>query len=113
MAPRNNSRFMFSLGLTDAQGRLYLSDRDPYRYQAFEDNRQHTVKDGETLGGLAARYFAPIDDAALLWWVIADFQPDPIIDPTLLLDTGRVLIIPSVQVLQQQILSPARAQKPS
>ena len=33
--------------------------------------------------------FAPLPLACGYWWAIADFQPDPILDPTLVLETGR------------------------
>lgn len=112
MPPRSNSRHQFSLGLTDTNGRLYLSDRDAYRFQSLPDNVQHVCIDGDTLQGLARRYFAPIPDAALLWWIIADFQPDPIIDATIALVAGQTLVIPSLRTVQQAIFSPTRAQVP-
>jgi hypothetical protein len=66
------------------------------------------VVQGDTLWGLAGRYFAPLNRACGYWWVIADFQPDPIIDPTLGLEEGRVLFIPSRRVLTDVILAQAR-----
>ncbi len=42
------------------------------------------------------------------WWVLADFQPDPIVDPTLELDVGRRLVVPSLRVLTDVILSEQR-----
>jgi hypothetical protein len=39
------------------------------------------------------------------WWAIADFQPDPVVDPTLLLEPGRRLFIPSLRVLTDVVLS--------
>lgn len=111
MPPRAMSRHQFSIGLTDTKGRLYLSDPEPYRFQSFPDNRQHVVKDGDTLQGLAARFF-PDEDAALLWWAIAWFQPDPILDPTLALEAGSTLVIPGPSALRA-IFSPLRAQAPA
>jgi hypothetical protein len=43
-----------------------------------------------------------------LWWVIADFQSDPIHDPTRKLKRGRVLIIPSERTLTEEIFSERR-----
>jgi hypothetical protein len=40
--------------------------------------------------------------------VIADFQPDPIVDPTLELELGRRLFIPSLRVLTDVILGEER-----
>jgi hypothetical protein len=57
---------------------------------------------------LAGQYFTPLPRACGFWWAIADFQPDPIIDPTLQLDVGRQLLIPSVRALTDVILGEQR-----
>jgi hypothetical protein len=83
----------------------------PYRLRALSDNRQHIVKEGDTLFSLAGRYFAPLPRPAGLWWVIADFQPDPIHDPTLALEVGRVLVVPSVRTVVEEVFSEKRRQE--
>jgi hypothetical protein len=93
--------------MRDEQGRLYLSEREPYRYRVHSDSRVHVVVQGDTLWHLAGRYFVPLPRACGYWWAIADFQPEPIIDPTLELELGRRLIIPSVRVLTDVILGEA------
>ncbi|MCZ2110357.1 MAG: hypothetical protein LC118_12450 [Dehalococcoidia bacterium] len=62
-------------------------------------HRKSDKLQGDTLEGLAGRYFAPLPRACGFWWVLADFQPDPIVDPTLELDVGRRLVVPSLRVL--------------
>lgn len=104
------SRYLNSLGLTDAEGRLFLTDPEPYRYVELTDNRFHEVRQGDTLHQLAESYFPNVKDAANLWWAIAWFQPDPIHDPTIALEPGRILVIPSERTLQERILSSSRAQ---
>lgn len=112
MPPRNNSRHLFTTAqIRNGDQRLFLSDRVPFRFVDLPDNRVHTVKRGDTLHRLAARYFAPIGElpfisAANLWWVIADFQPTPIHDPTIQLTEGAKLIIPSVRTVQERVLQP-------
>jgi len=108
MPPRRFSRFTFCAAYLDDDGRLVLTEREPFRFRAFADNRQHVVRAGETLFTLAGRYFAPLPRASGLWWVIADFQPDPIHDPTLSLELGRLVFIPSVRVLTEEVFSEAR-----
>lgn len=108
MPPRRFSRHEFARALRDGAGRLFLSDREPFRFRLFADTRIHAVKEGETLFTLAGRYFRPRPRAAGFWWVIAEFQPDPILDPTLALEPGRRLHIPSVRVLDEEILSERR-----
>ena len=111
MPPRRFSRFTFCTAFLDDEQQLVLAEREPFRFRSFSDNRQHVVQQGETLFSLAGRYFAPLPRASGMWWVIADFQPDPIHDPTLSLDLGRVLLIPSVRVLTEEIFGEARRQE--
>jgi hypothetical protein len=111
MPPRRFSRFTFSAAVLDDADRLLLTEREPYRFRALADTRQHVVQQGDTLFTLAGRYFAPLPRPAGLWWVIADFQPEPIHDPTLALDLGRLLFIPSVRVITEEIFSEARRQE--
>lgn len=108
MAPRAGSRHSFALGISDERGYRFLTEREPYRYQEHSDNRTHVVAQGDTLEGLAGRYFAPQPRACGFWWVLADYQPDPIVDPTLELEVGRRLIVPSLRVLTDVVLSEAR-----
>ena len=111
MPPRRFSRFTFSAAVLDGNERLFLTEREPFRFQSLPDNRQHVVKQGETLFTLAGRYFAPLPRACGLWWVVADFQPAPIHDPTLELENGQLLFIPSVRVVTESILSEVRRQE--
>jgi len=108
MPPQTGSRFSFCLGVLDEQGRRYLTEREPYRYRPLPDNRVHRVVDGDTLFDLAGRYFAPLPRACGYWWAIADFQPDPIVDPTIALAAGAEVIVPSLRVLTDVILAPHR-----
>jgi hypothetical protein len=89
----------------------WLSDREPFPYQPFEDNRRHVVRQGDTLWGLAARYFrlpGIIDRPSDLWSLIADFQPEPVFDPTVRLEVGRVVHIPSFRTVFERIFAESR-----
>jgi hypothetical protein len=107
MPPRSGSRFTFTLGVRDGEGRLHLTDREPYRFREHADNRVHVVVQGDTFWDLAGRYFAPLPRGCGFWWAVADFQPDPVVDPTLELEPGRRLFIPSLRVLTDVILGEA------
>ncbi len=108
MPPQTGSRFGFCLGVLDDAGRRFLTEREPCRYRRLPDNRVHQVVDGDSLFDLSGRYFAPLPRACGYWWAIADFQPDPILDPTLALETGRAIVIPATRVLTDVILAESR-----
>ena len=112
MPPRLYSRHIFSEGLLDDDERLFLTDRSPYGYRSFPDNRTHLVKEGDTLYNLAHHYFRPLPRPAGLWWVLADFQPQPVHDPTLMLQPGTVLVVPSVRTVREEILGEKRRREP-
>jgi hypothetical protein len=111
MPALRNSRYSLSATLQDADGRLYLADPDPFRYQDLPDNRYYTVAPGDTLFKIAERSFPGTADSAWLWWAICWFQPQPIHDPTIALVPGHMLVIPSERTLKEKILSSARAQR--
>lgn len=109
MPPRQHSRFTFSEGRYDEDGRLYLTEPEPYGYRDLPDNIEHVVREGDTLWTLAATYFGGrFPRPAGLWWILADFQPEPIHDPTLALVSGSVLIIPSPETVRTRIFSERR-----
>ena len=105
MPPHVGSRFSFSTALEDDAGRLYLTGREPYRFTEHPDTRVHRVVDGDSLFTLAGRYFEPLPRACGYWWAIADFQPAPVLDPTLMLEPGSALYIMSLRVLTDVVLA--------
>lgn len=108
MPPRLMSRHTFSTAYTDALGCLVLTDPVPFRYKSYSDNRFHTVTSGETLFTIAGKVFKGFDRPNGLWWIIADFQPEPIHDPTLKIIPGTVLVIPSIRTIHEEIFSDKR-----
>jgi nucleoid-associated protein YgaU len=114
MPPRKLSRHSYVLGIADEgePDAIQLTERTPYGYRPLADTRQHVVKQGDTLWSLATRYFVGFSRPAGLWWVIADFQPDPILDPTIALSPGTVLYIPSVRTVLENIFSETRRTEP-
>ena len=108
MPPLAGSRYSFCQGFQDEQGRWMLTDREPYRFHEHADTRGHVVAQGNTLFELAGRYFAPLPRACGYWWAIADFQPVPIVDPTLALEPGTRIFIPSLRVLTDVVLGEPR-----
>lgn len=107
MPPRKYSRHQFTCGLHYGR-RLLLADRERFAYRNYRDNRVHVVKEGDTLWHLAGRYFDGVPRACGLWWIIADFQPNPIHDPTLALQPGTTLIIPSLRTVVEEVFNTKR-----
>ena len=112
-APGPGSRYAFCEAIRYDDGTVDLTRRAPFRFREIQDTRRHIVVGGETLAVLAARYFAPREDAPRLWWVIADFQPTPILDPTIALEAGAEIFVPSLRVIEEVILGERRRREHS
>lgn len=108
MPPGQYSRYLFCQGLQDTEGRLYLSERVPFRYVDRDDNIFHVAAAGETLFTLAAQTYSPLPSPAQFFWAIADYQKQPILDASLKLAVGRTIVIPSRRTLLEEILSESR-----
>lgn len=109
MPPKRYSRHELTTAIANSSGTRLLTDRVPFRYTERVDNFRHTVAASDSLFTLAGRYYKGFTKRPSgFWWVIADFQPDPILDPTLVLDEGRIIFIPSERTLREEILNPKR-----
>lgn len=108
MPPRRYSRYSYCTTIADGDGKLFLTARVPFLFRPLQDTMQYTAKDGDSLYALAAREYAGLPRPAGLWWVIADFQPERIFDPTIVLAAGQILYIPSLRVVQEQVFSSKR-----
>lgn len=106
------SRHTFTREYQDTEGNSVLTERVPFRYREYQDNISHTCDDGESLTTIAYKYYKGLvrepQSPASLWWIIADFQPNPIIDPTVQLVAGQTLIIPSTRTVIEDIFSSGR-----
>jgi hypothetical protein len=95
------SRYWACLARRDTAGRLWLDERAPVRYQDQPDHRYHQVRAGDTWWALAARYLDGVcarpDN---LWWILCEFQPTPVLDPTLAIPPGSTVVIPSIRFVR-------------
>lgn len=112
MPPLRNSRYQYSTGFTDTDGRTFLTEPPRIAYEDSIENVVHVVQSGERLQDIAHRYFgdfgSDVFPAAGLWYIVAQFQPTPIIDPTLRLKEGTRLYIPSKRYVAQRVFDPSR-----
>jgi len=109
MSARRFSRYTFAeVSADETTGRLTVRDRSRYRFENRSDLRRHVVEGGQSLFTIAERRFPGFSRGAGLWWVIADFQPSPIHDPTIAVTTGRLLFVPSEQAVLERLFSSRR-----
>lgn len=108
MPPRANSRHLLVSGVFNSDGKRFLTDRVRYFYRSLPDTIVHTALAGDTWHSIAGRYYADLPRGAGYWWAVADFQPDPVFDPTLEIVPGAKVYVPSVQTLLTRILSETR-----
>lgn len=111
MPPRRYSRHTFSTAFRTDAGLVLLTDPEPFRYKDLPDNTVHRSKQGETVFSLAGRYFRGLPRPAGLFWVIMDFQPTPIHDPTISLTNGQILFIPSIRTVVEEIFGEQRREE--
>ncbi len=102
--PSAYSRDRYCVGITDEESNLYLTDPEPFRYQDRPDNLVHVVVEGETWESIAFNEYGRED----LWWVLPDYQPEPVHDPTVALVGGSTLILPSSRVVFEEVISEER-----
>lgn len=111
MPPRKHSRHTFTAGIINADDpleRRILTDRERFTFKDRADNIQRFINEGDTLFGLAQEFYGSMPRASGLWWIVADYQPDPIHDPTIQLEPGRLIVAPSLQVVTQEVFGDAR-----
>ncbi len=108
MPPNRFSRHRFETAQTDADGKLYLSERTHFPFRDLPDNRHHVVRQGDSWWTLAATYFAGLPRPAGLWWAVADYQPTPCVDPTIALVPGTLVVVPSMRTVEEELFNERR-----
>lgn len=100
-----DSRYQDLDVLTTWDGYTITDDYVPHRFTVRDDTIVHTAGEGETWFSLAQRYYADLSDRSSgLWWILCDFQPQPVVDPTLRILPGRTVYIPSPGFVRVEIL---------
>lgn len=108
MPPRLYSRYTYSKGILDENKNLYLTRAKKFTYRERSGTIRHKINLGDTLFSLADKYYSALYRPAAFWWLIADFQPDPIHDPTISLQEGSILLIPSLRLVEEEVFNIAR-----
>lgn len=106
MNPVRGGRYARSAVLIEDDGTQRLTI--PARIRGpREDDIIHPVSAGETLETVAWLYYDGLvtDFAAnMLYWVIGDYQDDPVVDPFAILSPGSELRLPSRAVVASQVV---------
>lgn len=105
--PGAMSRYLFTTGIREGDT-TFLTERVPFRYRELADNVIHVAQAGDTWDSLAGRYYGDMPRGCGFWWAIADYQPEPVVDPTIALEPGARIVIPSQRVLTTIILGERR-----
>lgn len=102
-----NSRYRYCtvLNLGDANHTVYLDEREPFRFRDEPDNKHHTARDGDTWWGIAWKFFRSFRNPALMYWLLCEYQPEPIIDPTIKIAAGTDIVIPSDRVIRNYVFN--------
>jgi len=111
-------RNRYSLAFTDVDSdSILISPIVPFSYRELSDNILHVATKGEMLWDLAEKYYSKKGDSSLglndawsYYDIIADFQPNPIADPTLSMIGGENIYLPSIQTIKMLIENENRRQ---
>ena len=93
MPPSRDSRYLNCRAMQDTDGRWFLSLPTPVRHQILPGNRTYASLGGETWWGLAEGFYGP-GQGMKKWWHLMNFQPEPAVDPTILLAPGTQVVYP-------------------
>ena len=99
------SRYRYCNQLENENGVLFIDEREPFRYREEGDNRFYRAKEGDTWWGLAHVFFDGVQRACGLWWLLCEYQPTPVLDPTLGIEPNTLIVIPSTRVLRTQVFT--------
>lgn len=93
-------------------GRLLLNSRVPVSFREDDGNLAYTVRAGDTPWSLSFRFFrnVPTRFRSMLFFILLEFQPEPIIDPTRELAPGTTIIIPG-ETLVLELLARAATER--
>jgi len=109
MPPGQFSRHLLVTGLTRVtDGQRFLLDREPFRFVPRPDTRRIVAKGGDTWQSLAFEHLNPVSNAEQLWWVLTDFQPEPVLDPTIPPVPGTIIYIPAPEFVLSELWAESR-----
>lgn len=104
---RHGEAYLNELGETQ----LTITERLPS--VSYDEAYTHIVKEGETLIDIAVRYYQnQTENPADCWEIIAECQEDPIIDGSVPLRAGQLILVPPPAFIQEIALGPSLRDTP-
>lgn len=97
---RNNPLIIDNGLLREERRTIYPVDYEPLRFVERPDTRVFVSRAGDTLDHLATVFYL----TPKLYWVIADFQPVPILAPLEPIEPNTRLFIPSLEFVRSTVL---------
>lgn len=86
--------------LRESRQTIFVVDYTPQRFVDRSDNHIYISRAGDTLDHLATAFYLN----PKLYWVIADFQPVPILAPLEPIKPNTRLVIPSFEFMRSTVL---------
>ncbi len=111
-AIQRTSRYRYCIVLYDDDGIPYLTEREPFLHEQLPDNAALIALGDDCWPALADRAYVPEDEVCNQWWALCDFQPsddrEPVIDPTLAIEAGTEIVVPSRRTKTRRIMGEER-----
>uniref|UniRef100_A0A6H1Z9L9 Uncharacterized protein n=1 Tax=viral metagenome TaxID=1070528 RepID=A0A6H1Z9L9_9ZZZZ len=83
-------------------GKLYVSLPERLPFDGGDDGIPHVCTGNENVLDICLAYFRGIyQDPVDKWWIVAQAQNDPVVDPLVPLRKGTILVIPSISYIEE------------
>lgn len=90
------------LAYNAGDGKLYVSLPERVPYLGEDGAIPHICTGNENLLDISLAYFRGLyQDPVSKWWIIAQAQDDPVVDPLVPLKKGTILMIPSISFIEE------------
>jgi len=108
-----SSIYRHALAVRTDEGAIIFELPERLPFEDRDDTIVHIANGQEYLWDLAQRYYSNTRAQAFdLWDVIAQFQPEPIVDSSVPLPEGKEILIPSIDYIEEVVSGPSLASTP-
>jgi hypothetical protein len=109
IVPSTLSVYRFCQAYEAPDGRKYLTDIQPFLFEELTDTTPHVVVGEQRIEDVAAIHYQVYgEEAYLLGQVLAQFQPEPLFDPTVPLVAGSTVFVLSLRAIEERVFAESR-----